>query len=116
MSVKVGILAANQPSTAKARTFVDRVIALEMVRRMGAEKITARLIRLFPVDSVFSVLKPSREDVRRYVPEILPCPEISATYFEEPESLEWARGSRMPEIWDWSAEGVTSAANISVSL
>ena len=83
MSSKVGVLAHNQPATAKARTHLPRDVAAELVQRMGAERLTSKLIRMFPPDSVFPLLKPAI-GAHYYVPAKLPPAELPGIYFSGP--------------------------------
>jgi hypothetical protein len=91
VSSQVGILAHNQPTSAKASCHIPRAMAEEMVQRMVAERISSKIIRRFAPDSVFPVLKPSRliPTYRDDVPSVLPPSEIPNCYFQQPLSAAW---------------------------
>jgi len=91
VSSQTGVLAHNQPATAKASCHIPRAVAEEMVRRMVAERISSKIIRRFAPDSVFPVLKASRivPTYRDDIPELLPPAEIPNCFFEQPASAKW---------------------------
>lgn len=97
-----GVLADYEPPTARARTFVPRDVAKEMVRRLMAERLSQSLIRMFPVDSAFPGLKPLllRSDHRRALLQPMPPREVPNCKFVQPASAQW----RVP-YWDWAEPG-----------
>lgn len=58
MAQNVGLLDHQQPSTARPRTFIPKDIARQMEQHLVAERLSARLYRLFAPDSVFPQLRP----------------------------------------------------------
>ena len=93
MSSNVGVLAHNQPLTGKANTHVDRDVAYELLRRMVAEPITHKLIRMFPPESVFPAIR-MFSGRKIYVPEKLPPREVPGCWFQLPQSDTWKREHR----------------------
>jgi hypothetical protein len=65
-------------------------IADLLVQRMIAERISRKLIRMMPPNSVFgAAAKIALPQIQfRYVPEKLPPAEVEGAYFQQPESAK----------------------------
>lgn len=59
-----------------------------LVQRMVAERISQKVIRMLPPDSVFVAAKPACDLLARYIPEKLPPVEIEGTYFDPPDAAD----------------------------
>ena len=82
----VAVLAHYQPLDTRPATHVAPGTADLLVQRMIAERITQRLIRMLPPDSIFPVAE-FRPERRCYVPEKLPPKEVANVKFQLPASL-----------------------------
>jgi hypothetical protein len=89
----VAVLAHYQPLDCHPGTSLPETVAEEMVQRMVAERISRKLIRMLPPDSVFPVANLCPQ-TRRYIPEKLPPREVNGTYFQPPRSNTWRLAHR----------------------
>lgn len=90
VSSQVGVLAHYQPLDVKPSCHIPRAIAKEILRRLMAEPVTAKVIRMFPPDSTFPVLKPLQPSVSPFhAAEPLPPREVPNCYFQLPQSDTW---------------------------
>ncbi len=95
MSSQVGVLAHYQPSDVKPSCHISRAIAKEMLRRLMAEPLTAKVIRMFPPDSIFPVLKPLHPSVSPFhAAEPLPPRDVPGVFFQRPQSEAWLLAHR----------------------
>jgi hypothetical protein len=83
----VGLLAHNQPAHSRQTTPLPSEVADLLVNRMIAERISQKVIRMLPPDSVFPVAKFCAE-TKCYIPEKLPPVEIEGTYFDPPDASD----------------------------
>jgi hypothetical protein len=82
MAARIGILATNQDIQMEPRTYVKRSVAELLVRRLLAEWIGRRIIRML---TVVEPMKGSDVQPRRpYIPEKLPPVELPGLHFEDP--------------------------------
>ncbi len=81
--VRVGVLAHNQPLSARASTHIASRVAEDLVKRLVAERISRKLIRMFAPGSVF-VTTQREAPIANYIPEKLPPREVSGCRFRGP--------------------------------
>jgi hypothetical protein len=98
----IGFLAHNQPLGSKAKTFVDKDDADLLVREMFAERLSAKLIRAFPPDSLFRRLPAT--NLSRFTK--LPPREIENCFFVPPTTDQRPRIATLRAGWDWSQEPI----------
>lgn len=91
---KIGVLAHNQPATSARAVPIDADIAELLVRHLAAERISQRLIRMLPRDSVFPMAK-FYADNGNYIPDKLPA-VIWEGLYREPSASELAVISVVP--------------------
>jgi hypothetical protein len=103
---QIGVLAAYQQPCDRPRTFLGKDVAREMVRRMVAEQISAKLIRVFPDDSLFTVLKPLRPSDAAYVPAHYPPVEVECCKFVPPLNSTRPTMGAICAGWDWQKEAL----------
>jgi hypothetical protein len=82
---QVGVLEHFQPAGVRAHTHVPKNVAEDLVRRMVAERVSQKVIRMFPPGSVFASPIKAALPATRYIPEKLPPAEIEGTRFQPPE-------------------------------
>ena len=80
----IGFLAHDQPLGSKAKTFLDKEDAETLVREMFAERISAKLIRAFPPDSPFRLLR-----IQDRTKLTFGSGEVSGTRFQAPRDPAW---------------------------
>ena len=87
MSARIGVLAHNQELNVRPGTYILRAIGEEMVRRLVAERISSKKIRMFAPDTTFRFLKPLHPSVSPYhAPESMPSREVPGVFFRRPPS------------------------------
>lgn len=89
---QVAVLSPNQPSSAHASTFMRREDAEFLLKRLILEKISARVYRMLPPDSVFLVARPELHPAFTRAVEVdlpLGSGEIGNCKFRPPQSAEW---------------------------
>ncbi len=95
----VAVLACDQPAESRRRTIVPKDVADLLVQRMIAERITQRLYRMLPADSVFPVAKyiPIQEG---FVSGKLPPAEIENCRFvlRQPDTGNVPRTRSLPRF------------------
>jgi hypothetical protein len=79
--MNVGVLDCSQPIGAKPSQFTDREGADFLVQCMAAERISRKVIRIFPADSTFRRIRPANA---RYIPERLTSGEIGGVKYISP--------------------------------
>ena len=82
--MRVGVLAHNQPLSARAGTHIASGVAEDLVRRLAAERVSRKVIRMFAPESVFLVKRET--PIANYIPEKLPPREVSGCRFRGPVS------------------------------
>lgn len=83
----VGVLAHNQPFDRRP-TLVPRDVAELLLQRMAAERISQKLIRMFPPDSpLYST--PVKSTGCRFIPSKLTSGEIGGARWKDPQSSQW---------------------------
>jgi hypothetical protein len=82
----IGFLAHNQPLGTKPKTFVAKDDAEELVREMFAERVSSKLIRAFPPDSPFRLLRVGVEERSKLT---LGSGEASGTRYCQPSDPAW---------------------------
>lgn len=99
MSSKVAVLAHFQPLDCRPTTHVLPAIAKLLVNRLAAEKISAKLIRMLPPDSVLCATKiaPSSRPAAELMSD--GSGEIPGVYFVPPKSQ--AHRDRRLLRWHW---------------
>ncbi|MGH9505254.1 MAG: hypothetical protein ACRD20_20565 [Terriglobales bacterium] len=81
-------------------------MAEQLVQRMAAEKISAKVIRMMPPDSVFlSAVKLVLPDIR-FIPTKLPPAEVGGCRFLRPASDPRPSFSTIRAGWDWANEPI----------
>ena len=98
----IAFLNFDQPLGAKAKTFVDKETAEELVHEMFAERISAKVIRAFSPDSAFRNLRPIPVRLRRKFK--MPPREVENCYFVPPATDKRPRIAALRAGWDWSRE------------
>lgn len=83
-SKKVLVLDAEQCRDSRVGTYVPSDVAELMLLRLGAEKISQKVIRLLPRDSVILAASHFSPKPRPYIPAKLPSAEVEGVYFQEP--------------------------------
>jgi hypothetical protein len=86
--MRVGFLAHDQSSCTKPKTFISKDDADLLVVEMVAEKISNKLIRAFPPDSPFRLLR-SRSEMSDLPKISFGSGEISGTRYREPSDPAW---------------------------
>lgn len=100
----IAVLSHHQPAGSRAGTFLPPDVADELVRRMAAERLSAKVIRMMRPDSVFlAAVKAVLPEVR-YVPVKLPAVEVENCRFVPPASDPRPRASALRAAWDWKRE------------
>ena len=105
MSAKTGVLAHYEGRGSRPSTHVSDVIARLLVHRMVAERISSKLIRMLPPDSVFPVKQFTR--TTQFVPTKLPPVEIGGCHFRLPNGVRPTtvpRALRLPRFREYFAE------------
>jgi hypothetical protein len=85
--MSVSVLAHNQALGTPASTRVTADVAQELVRRMVCERITRKLIRMFPPASVF-LAKRAQAPIANYSLKHLPPREVGGCVFRGPALLK----------------------------
>ena len=101
----VGFLAFYQPSSTRPTTHVTRELADVLVNRLAAERISAKLIRAVPPESVYAAAKPPCSSAR-YLPAKLPPVEVGNCKFIPPASAPGPTMTAVREGWDWASEAL----------
>jgi hypothetical protein len=104
----VAVLSHHQPAGSRTGTFVPRDVADELVRRLAAERISAKVIRMMPPDSVFlpalELFLLSDGSAVRYIPSQLPPAEIATCKFIPPRTDPRPSFDSVRAGWDWNFE------------
>src|ERR1035437_4132654 len=90
VSANIGVLAHYQPLAVRPACHIPRAVAQEILRRLMAEPISAKVIRMFPPDSAFQFLKPLHPSAScLHAPESMPPRDVPGVFFQEPQSDTW---------------------------
>jgi hypothetical protein len=98
--MRVGFLAHYQPMDARPSTFISKDVAEQLLARLAAEKISSKVIRAFPPDSSFLVLKPILHNFS-FIPGKLPRVELPGLHLEFPKNCEGVSMAAVRSLWDW---------------
>jgi hypothetical protein len=94
----VGVLAHDQPLQSRAATRVPADVAELLVKRLVAEAISRKVIRMLPPDSVCLRARDFLQHCsieRHTIDGKLPPREVNGTYFQQPRSNAWRLAHRM---------------------
>lgn len=108
MSTRIAVLDWHQPDQAKAHTFVPFETAQLLLRRMAAESISAKVIRMMPPGSVFTPALQIMLAPVRYVPMSFPPVEVENCRFVPAASDSRPRMAAIRANWDWSHDPISA--------
>ena len=95
----VRVLAHNQDEiSARSATTLPANVADELVRRMVAERITQKVIRMLLLRIRSSPCAKFCAETKCYIPEKLPPVEIEGTYFDPPDAADLSSIPRMRNL------------------
>lgn len=94
MPANIGVLDYHQASTEIPKTFIPSDVAAELVRRLIAEQLSRRVIRVFGPESPFPVLKAQAPPREFHSAGTLPPGEVPGCYFQLPQSHTWKEQHR----------------------
>lgn len=80
-----GVLAHYQSVEVRATTHVPREVADELVRRMICERVSNKLIRMFPPQSLYLAARSNRPPTYS-TPERMPPREVGGCVFRGPKN------------------------------
>lgn len=86
----IAVLSHHQPIGARTGTFIPSDVAEQLVQRMAAEKISAKVIRMLSPESVFlpAVISVS-PGTRLISAKLPPSGDIAGTRFRQPSDPAW---------------------------
>ena len=97
--MRIGVLAHDQPATARPRTFIGKEDADFLLAHLAAESISKKLIRAFPPDSPFRRLTPPKSQRPRPEFICLAPVELPGLCFQPPKNQ--AERSMGVIRWHW---------------
>ena len=88
---RISVLDPHQPITAKPSRTVKKTVALLLIRRCMAERITHNLIRMLAARATAQTLTALQVQppAPRYIPVKMPPREVPGCYFQLPQSDTW---------------------------
>ena len=96
----VRVLAHYQPLDCRPAAQVREEIADLLVARLVAVRISRKLIKMLPPDSVCLAASKFLPPSVRNVPDKMPPREVAGTYFQPPRSISWQLAHRTVTFFD----------------
>jgi len=103
----VAVLSFHQPIGSRAGTFIQPDVAELLLQRMAAERISSKVIRMLPPDSVFPAFRPPVSRAK-FIPEVLPPVEVANCIFVRPKTDLRPSIVGVREGWDWNHEPISA--------